>query len=356
MAIEAEQLELIPDWSIELDGRALEPEVLPDVLSVEVEQHVNGPDTFEVAVNIWDTDVQDYKWIDDGTFAEGREIRITMGYGEDHTDLIVGEIVAAQADFGDTDSPVLRVQGYDKLHRLRRGRKTRTFADVKDSEAAELIAQDLQLSAQIEESEVVHAYLVQHNQSDIDFLAERARRIHFELDVVDGVLIFRPSAHADGKTVTLTYRRDLRKFEARLSTLAQVDKVSVRGWNPQAKEAIVGLATESDVTTDMGGNTLGAAITKEAFGESEMIVVDQVVFSQTEADQMARALLNEICMRFIEAEGETLGNPAIRAGEVVELDKLGTRFSGLYYVTRAQHIVDEEGYVTRFSCQRNAAS
>ena len=111
MAIEAEQLELIPDWSIELDGRALEPEVVPDVLSVEVEQHVNGPDTFEVTVNIWDTDVQDYKLIDDGTFAEGREIRITMGYGEDHTDLIVGEIVAGQADFGDTDNPGLRVQG-----------------------------------------------------------------------------------------------------------------------------------------------------------------------------------------------------------------------------------------------------
>src|SRR5207249_6628342 len=56
---------------------------------------------------------------------------------------------------------------------------------------------------------------------------------------------------------TLTYQQDLMTFSARLSSARQVSEVRVRGWNPSAKAAILGVGHAGDETTRMGGATLG---------------------------------------------------------------------------------------------------
>jgi uncharacterized protein len=347
--------ELIPGAQIELDGRRLAPELAVDLLGVEVEQHANGSDAFELRFNIWDVDSQNYKWLDDGTFNEGSAVSVSMGYGEDKQRMLEGEIVALEVAYHADESPVLLVQGYDKLHRFRRSRTTRTWTERKDSEVAREIAGQLNLRAEVVDTSVVHKHLIQYNQSDIDFLSERARRIHYELDVEGGSLVFRPSAHADGKSETLEYRRDLQILDLRLTTLEQVTKVTVRGWDPLSKRAIVGLAQPGHERS-MGGATIGAQVAERAFGAGELTVVESTVFEQSEADQFARGVFDAANLRFIEGEGQTLGRPTLRAGEVVELKKLGTRFSGRYYVTRALHVSDADGYRTQFTCRRNAVS
>jgi hypothetical protein len=39
---------------------------------------------------------------------------------------------------------------------------------------------------------------------------------------------------------------------------------------------------------------------------------------------------NEIALTYIVATGTAIGNPALRAGTVVEVDGVGRRFRGLY--------------------------
>ena len=43
-----------------------------------------------------------------------------------------------------------------------------------------------------------------------------------------------------------------------------------------------------------------------------------------------------------------MGNPAIRAGEIVNVKGVGDRFSGRYRITRAVHRYDDSGYATEF--------
>ncbi len=350
------QQELVPGWKIKLDGSELATDLVPDVTSVEVEQHVDGADAFDLTVNVWDVVSQDFQWLDDGTFEVGRELEVLIGHGEDLESLIRGEIVALRVDYGAEMAPVLHVEGYDQLHRFRRGRQTQTFTNVKDSQVAEQIAQDMQLQAEVEDSRIVHAHLFQVNQSNVDFLRERARRIHYQLDVIDGTLLFRPAAHGRGKTTQLSYRDDLKSFSVRLSTQSQVKKVVVKGWNPAAKEAIVGLGQVGDEATRMGGQNLGPSVAADAFGDFEELILDRAVFDQSEADQIAKALFDHMSLQFIKAEGECIGNAQIRAGEVVEIGNLGQRLSGLYCLAVAHHVIDEEGYRSRLACQRNATS
>ena len=145
-------------------------------------------------------------------------------------------------------------------------------------------------------------------------------------------------------------------FSARLSTARQVSEVRVRGWNPSAKSAILGVAHAGDETTRMGGDTLGPVLSERAFGAQTTAVVHTPVRSQAEADQIARARYNDIALEWLTAEGEAVGTTAIRAGRTVKIQAVGRRFSGIYYVRRAEHRVSPDaGYVTCFSCVRNAS-
>jgi phage protein D len=104
----------------------------------------------------------------------------------------------------------------------------------------------------------------------------------------------------------------------------------------------------------MHGSQLGAAITEQAFFATQSFIVNTPVFSAGEATQIAKGKFNDMIIDFITGEGTAIGNTDIRAGRVIELLKLGQRFSGLYYVTSSTHSVDQSGYITQFTVERNA--
>jgi phage protein D len=174
------------------------------------------------------------------------------------------------------------------------------------------------------------------------------------VEVQNRTLIFRSVPNKGGKALTLTYKEKLQSFYPRLATLGQVSEVIVRSWDPTTKEAIEGRAHAGDETSKMGGAITGPVLTESAFGATQTVIVDKRLFSKTEAEQIAKAKYNAIALGFITAEGTAIGQPNLRAGEVVELARLGQRFNGFYYVTAATHTINQKGYLTHFCAQRNA--
>jgi phage protein D len=47
-----------------------------------------------------------------------------------------------------------------------------------------------------------------------------------------------------------------------------------------------------------------------------------------------------------------VGLPDLRAGSVVNIDGLGARFTGRYFVTSTTHAIGDGGYTTQFECRR----
>jgi phage protein D len=344
-----------PSFKIFAGGSELPPETAVDVLDVKVSDYVEGASTFTITLNNWNSSTQELKKFGEETLTEGTEVEVKVGFVDSIKSLIVGEITALEPEFAAHQGPTMKVSGYDRLHRFRRGRNTRSFVDMKDSEIAEKIARELQLKVEAEDSQITHEYVLQSNQSDIDFLLERARRIRYEVVVKDKTLFFRKAANNKSKIVSIEFGLTLTSFYPRLSTMKQVSEVIVQGWNPKTKEAIVGKAQQGDETSKMNGSKLGVAISESAFAATKTFVVDKPVFSEGEANQIAKGLFNEMTVEFITGEGTAIGNAEIRAGEVVELLKLGPRFSGPYYVTSSTHVIDRKGYSTRFTVARNAA-
>ena len=346
---------LNPNLKILIQGKPLTPETEADLVSASVFEDLEAPSMFELQLVTWDLVKQEMTWVDDQLFDIGNEVEIQMGYEQEIKTVMVGEITGLEPEYTEDVTPILVVRGHDLRHRLLRGRRTQSFLQMKDSDVASQIARTRGLTAKVTDSKVKLEYILQHNQTDWEFLQERAGRIGYEVVVDNKTLYFRPHKNDQAKVLTLTYGEDLQEFLPRLSTLNQVQQLEVRGWIPQDKQEVVGKAAVGKEGGKMGGSTSGAKAVKKAFGESSYTVVNQAVSSKAEADQMALGQFQDRAITYITGEGVCQGNPDLRTGKVIEITGLGTRFSGLYYIVSAEHYYSQsQGYQTSFTVKRNA--
>lgn len=347
---------LTPEFAIRIDGRELSQEARADLIGVSVFEDVEATGMFAFTIHGWDGAEMRVKWIDEDLFQEGSAVEISMGYRDRLQKLFAGEITGLEPEFRMGQPPLLVVRGHDRRHRLMRGRKTRTFLNMKDSEIASRIAGEAGLSPQVEDSAVTLDYVIQHNQTDLEFLGARARRIGYELVVADRTLQFRRRRHRESEVLTLNREVELLEFNPRLTTMRQAPEVELRGWNPKDKREITSRSGPSDESSQMSGEALGPAATRDAFGDCRQVSVSEPVQGQEEADQVARGKLREMALSYVTGDGFCIGMPELRAGTVVKVEGLGSRFSGRYYVTSTDHSFKPgTGYRTAFSVKRNAS-
>ena len=337
------QNELASQVKIKIDGTDAQQTVMDQLASLTVDQHSHLPGMF--LLRFLD---QGLELLNNGPFELAKEIEV-LAQKPDGTEvsLIKGEITALEPQFGEGMIAELMIRGYDKSHRLYRESKSKAFINIKDSDLASQIAGNAGLSSQIDTTTTVYDHLFQHNQTDLEFLMQRAWRIGYECFVADGKLYFRkpPTGSA---SVTLTWGDNLLSFRMRASLAEQVDEVVVKGWDPAGMQAIVGRAQSGQLYPQIGDSKDGAQWAS-SFGQGKVIIVNQPVVSQSEADALAAARLNEISGAFIDAEGTAYRSPDIKAGQWVRIEALGNRFTGSYLVTEAMHIFSAEGLKTIFA-------
>ncbi|PLS83071.1 MAG: hypothetical protein CYG59_02360 [Chloroflexi bacterium] len=111
----------------------------------------------------------------------------------------------------------------------------------------------------------------------------------------------------------------------------------------------MGRALRGNGAPDIGEARPGSNIAHQAWGEAKVAVVDQYVRSPAEAEALAQATLDEYASTFVEAEGTCDAHPEILPGRQVEIEGIGPRFEGKYYVTQ---VINEwsknHGVVTHF--------
>ncbi|QCP49809.1 phage late control D family protein [Trinickia violacea] len=346
---------LAPEFALKINGAALPTAAAADLISIVVLDDVDAMGMFTFSLTCVNTEDMKVKWIDDDLFREGNPVEIEMGYRDNRRILFSGEITGLEPTFPEGGPPTLTVRGYDRRHRLMRERKTRSYTNVKDSDIAAQLAGGAGLRPEVEDTKVVLPYVLQHNQTDLEFLLNRAARIDHEV-VVDGhALIYRPRKVKDSETLTLRREIELLEFRPRMTTMGQVQTLVVRGWNPKSKEEIVSHAGVGDEPTLMKGKSSGPASVQRIFGSTGSTVVRMPVQSQEEADLVAKQRFAQMALGYIHADGVCIGEPHLRAGIVVKIEGLGERFSGLYYVSATEQSFSiATGYRTRFAARRNA--
>ncbi len=337
--------QLISQMYLKIDGTDAPEEMTDNLIYIEVADSLNLADMF--TIHLRDPNL---KWIDSDTFALGKSVEISTRGDSGQMKLITGEITSVETRFATGAGATLVVRGYDQSHRLNRGKQSKTFVQMTDSDMATKIARETGLKVEVEPTREVYEYVLQDNQTNLEFLQGRARRIGYRVFVEEGTLYFKPAPQSAAEMPVLEWGVNLKSVETRLTTSQQVKEVIVRGWSPKGKKEIVGRATRAQETPEVGETKQGGELAERAFGSAGAeVIVNQPVSTQAEADALAQSVCDEIDGDFIQAEGICGGNPNVQAGQLVELKGLSTRFSGRYRVTHALHRYDAQGYATHFT-------
>ncbi len=340
--------QFLSQFFIKIAGK-VSKEFMDDVLETVVDSSLYLPEMFTILVQD-----SDFKWADDTTMLDlGKKVEISAqageGVGGQEGLLMKGEIAALEPNFSAQGKTTLLIRGYNKSHRLHRGKQTKTFLKQTDEAIVKKIAGEVGLSPQTDNPAITYDYVIQNNQTNMEFLQARAERLGYKVFAAEEKLYFKKGDVSLGSGPELKFGEELISFQPILAATHQSDKITVLGWDHKQKKAIKGQATPPAALKQGGVKKTGGAAAKSAFGTAEAIVVNQPVFTPGEATALAKGLANDLSGEFIQAEGVCHGHPGIKAGYTVTIKGVGDRFSGKYFVTSATHIKNKEDYETHFS-------
>jgi len=364
--------EKVPVFVVKIDGQEIS--TADDVVTEEesqlqmirVELKRQAPSSVQIQFNN-----RDDSFGGGEKYAVGSTVSVKLGYtGGTPEPVFSGEIIGSVVGVAENSPRSYNLRAFDQLHHLTRGRKTRTFLEQKFSDIVSSVSTEYGLQADADDTQFKRDYVIQHNQTDLDFIRgiagwldydlcidhaqESGQNLKFKKPVVDGAgvvkAVYRTPNYSAGDI-------SLRRFDVRQSMTRVVSKVIVRGWNPGQKSEIVGTASSSDVYSTMGGSTSGPDEVASKWGDTERQITDYKVFSQDEADAVAKTKLNEYARTFLRGDIEVEGDARLHPGKLIEVSAVGERYDGMYFIEAATHVFRAKvsrggGYVTQLSVSR----
>lgn len=335
----AEQDAFSSDVDVFIDGTELSDDV---VISFVVERDLGQPD---MAVITLRDDRREFS----NSCKPTQSIEVKAGGGQGgHDDatskltVFKGEVVGIEPTYKAQGDSKVVIRCFNKMHRLVRGKKSKTWQQQSDQDIVSSIVGAAGLSAQCgNDPKITHEHVYQHAQSDLEFIRVRAARLGFEVWCEDTTLYFdKPKLDVDSGIelkIEEAAEHHLKTFHARLSSANVLNKVTVRGWDPKKKEEIVGEATAQ--SSPLGSSK--AASASQDHGAAVTVTVDHPIYSVAEAQAIAKSKLAEANLTYIVAEAECRGHGAYKPGIVVKLtvnhDQADDRFNGKYLVKGVTH-------------------
>jgi len=295
----------------------------------------------------------------------GADVEIKVG--DKSTSIFKGQIVGLEPVYKGGEKAKILVRAMNKFHQLLRKRKSVTFTDKTDEQILKQVVGDAGLSLEWKhDKSITYKHVYQHNQTDMEFLRMRAARMGCHVWCV-GEKIYVQQPTLQGKEVATLLvdgeKKDaeLRSFSPRLNSSNVVNKVTVKGWNPETKELISGDASVTG--SQLGSKTSVAG--SGTLGKEETFTVDHPIWSKEEAMALAKARLQDASLSYITGEAEVKGDPIFELGKLVAVTAnsgstaSSDPFNGKYYIMGIthRHVVSkgpDGGYVTILRFARDA--
>jgi phage protein D len=276
------------------------------------------------------------------TKAIGTSIEVQVGNNK--TSVFKGEIVGLEPVYKGGDKTTITIRAMNKLHRLLRKRKSITFTDKTDQQILNQVVSSAGLTLEWKhETSITYKHVYQHNQTDMEFLRTRAARMGCHVWCVDTTVYVKQPELQSGPVATLNVDEKadaiLHRLSPRLNSSAVINKVTVKGWNPETKELITGEASVQG--SKLGSQTSVAG--SGSLGNEESFTVDHPIWSAEEAKAIAKAKIQDAALSYVTGEAEVAGNPVFDLGKIVKVvanaknDKGNDPFNGKYYIMGVTH-------------------
>ncbi len=370
-----------PDFAVELDGAPVSAELRASIQGLSCKTGYEGLDEVELTLAN-----EHLRWLDAPQFKLGSHLRLSLGYAPNPlVQVFDGEVVARGASFPSGAMPTLSVTAHDRRQRMTDGKKTRWFAipiptvgnlplpDLATASLATLenlmlpifdpvgAALSLLLGgvdafvAVTDPGSAQKVIRKQANESDYDLLqrvaAENGWDALVEHDGPLGGHVLRFTSSLDHLQPDFSYAwgRSLIDFTPRVTRVGQIAAVGGFVWVPAIKTS---LAVALGFDWDRMSLTLSISPGAVPLG---MAPGDYMIDEPLTPTSIPRRLVAELIPRLnkrLTATGTVLGEPDMRAGQVLRIEGTGEEFGGLYRVTAVTHSLDGGGFRTRFDARK----
>lgn len=323
------------------------PAINAAVLEARIRLPLSGMGQAELRLQNWAADARgggaDFAF---GDIALGDTIEVLMSETAS-SPLFDGEITALEERYGD-GAPQLVLLAEDRLHRLARQRRNRSFEDQSLSDVASSVASEANLDTDIQLPDVSGDWH-QINESNLAFLLRLAGPYDIALRLQDGRLRLRPE-EADNAPLQLTNGDNVRRLRVIADLNRQPLSVAVRGYNPaEASET----SASGDALSPAPAGRTAVDHLNELGWDGETIRPHPFARSQAQADALGSARFRHSAKRFLHGDIHCQGMPELRAGREIELAGVSSRLRGTYQVVDCVHSFDrQDGYQTHLKVQR----
>lgn len=261
--------------------------------------------------------------------------------------LFTGEVVTLEMEHDGTGT-FTTVRALDLSHRLMRGGRVASYVDRRASEIARELATRAKIPiGTIHPTKIRYEMVTQPNISDWDFLKTLAVDNDAEVFVADGKFNFRRAVRAAGapgpgvsaKTSPFVVKMDENLIAARstVTSVGQVAKVAVRGWDVRRKREIKERVSTSPSEEQDLGLTPARAI-RPFRPPAELLIADVPYQTTSEVRAVAASVASDVSSALAEIEIGVRGTPELRAGVPLTVAKVGKPFDGKYTITASRHV------------------
>jgi len=328
---------------------------------VEVHERVWQPTTYYIRYPVTNTD-GDLVPLTDDRLSPGADLAVfqrSQGFNEC---LVKGQVFSQQIKLlHGTDGSMVEVIGADALLRMDRATKITQWPDnTSDADAVSSIVSNYGLTPDITDTDTRHLEdkrtLIQHD-TDLNFCRMLARRngylfwVRCDADLVETAHFAPPPLESDDAAL-LTLNLDNPTLDA-FDISWDVERpttVIAQGWDGGAKEALN--AENIEEPTGFPGDI---RLSEIAGGDPRTASLIAAVSDVGDLSARARGVLLESSW-FLTAtctvSAARLGR-VVRAHSIVQVDGVGSRYSGFYFVAAVRHIIDESDHRMELTLMRS---
>ena len=370
-----------PEFALLIGGQPVPADLRASIQAVRCHTGYEGLDELEITIAN-----EKLRWLDHGLFALDTGISLKLGYAPAPlVQVFDGEVVAHGANFPSDGMPSMTITAHDRRHSMRDGKKVRWFAiplpvpgnlPLPDIATASIVTLENLLlpvfdpvgaalsiilggvDTFVAVTDPISAQKIirkQANESDYDLLnrvaAENGWDVLVEHDGATGGHLLRFTSSLDNLSTDFTfgYGKSLIDFAPRVSTVGQIFSVGGFVWVPAIK---MSFAVTLGFDWDRMSLTLGVYPGVVPIG---MVPGDYMIEEPLTPTSIPRKLVSELIPRLnkrLTASGTVIGDPTIRAGNVLRIEGVGEEFGGLYRATGVTHSIDGGGFRTRFEARK----
>ena len=370
-----------PAFRIGINGDPLPQSLASSVVSVNYDDGMEGADRVEVTFAN-----RDLHFLDHPLLQVDNPFTLAIGYAPDPLeDVFVGEVTGVSPSFPGSGMPTIKVVAQDFLQRLTHAKSDQAYfvrgptdnLPLPDALVASIVSAAnllipypdpvggalsvvMTLGAYANNPGIAQLSVSkQSSESDFDFVSQLGKQNGWEVYIDHTmeprgyVLRFQFLLQDYRPSLTLRWGQSLMDFSPKLTTVGDVFGVSARVWvAPIKMEFVIVVGWDFDRATINLAIYPGALDLSKLLGDNAKKTVSIKTTGFTPALQK---ILSELLPRLnnrLTASGSTIGNPAIKAARVVDMEGLGDQFSGLYRITEANHVFDGSGYKTNFKARK----